>query len=146
MVIFGNEAFQTVAYAENGTHAVTVVGFQHHGADDVVQAGAQSAAGDDGGLGLAGIVVDMFAGTGLFDINGGVFQSLDVFAAVLGVEIEGDGSVVDIGPYGRVIYFGLAHRHDMRIYFVSHLSLQNHRAEKILFLISLVTQKIWGTG
>ena len=50
-----------------------------------------------------------------------IMALLNMCIAVFGVEIEGNGSVVDIGPYGRVIYFGLAHRHDMRIYFVSHL-------------------------
>ena len=120
-MILGNEAFEAVADAENGAHAVAVVGFEHHGTDDVVEPGAESAAGDDGGLGLAGIVIDVFAGTGLFDIDGRIFQTLDVFAAVFGVEVEGHGSVVDIGTYGGVVYLGLSHRHDMRIYFMSHL-------------------------
>ena len=120
-MVLGNESFQTVADAENGTHAVAVVGFQHHGADDVVEAGAEAAAGDDGGLGLAGIEVHVLAGTGLFDVDGGVFQTLDVFAAVFGVEVERHGGIVDVGAYGRVVYFGLAHRHDMRIYFMSHV-------------------------
>ena len=63
----------------------------------------------------------MLARTGLFDIDGGVFQPFDVFSAVFGVKIEGNGGVVDIGAYGRVVDLGLSHSHDMRIYFVSHL-------------------------
>ena len=121
VAVGGDETFEPVTDAQNGRRVVGVVGFKDNGPDHVVEAGAKAAAGDDGGLGLAGIIVDVLAGPRLLDGNGSAFKTLNVFSAVFGVKVEGNGSIVDIRPYGRIVYFGLADRHDVRIYFVTHL-------------------------
>jgi hypothetical protein len=70
------EALEAVADAEDFADAVVVVEFEEGGADDVVEAGAEAAAGDDGRAGLAGIEEDLLAGAGALEegvgIGGGI--------------------------------------------------------------------------
>ena len=59
--VLGDETFQAVGNAHNGRHIVGVVGLHDDGADHVVDAGAQAAAGDDGALGAGRVEIELFA-------------------------------------------------------------------------------------
>jgi len=62
-----NEAAQAVADAQGGGHAVMVMSLHDDGPDDVVDARADAAAGDDGQLGVARIEKKPGPGTGLLE-------------------------------------------------------------------------------
>ena len=55
----GIESFVAVLDAENPPHAVDIMGLHDDGADHVVDAGAESAAGDDGAAGVRGIEINV---------------------------------------------------------------------------------------
>jgi hypothetical protein len=55
VAVAGDEALVAVAKAVGAADAVAVVALHHDAADDVVEAGAKAAAGDDGGGHLCGI-------------------------------------------------------------------------------------------
>ena len=119
VVVFGDEALKAVTDAKDGAHAVTVIGFQDDGADNVVQAGAEAATGNDSGLGLAGVVIDMGAGAGLFEEEGSV-EPLGVFAGVFHIEVEGNRGIGHVGADGGILDLRLAHVHNVGIYSLSH--------------------------
>jgi len=50
--VLGDEPLQTVTDSDDRRHMVVVVGIHDNGADDIVDAWAESAAGDDGALHL----------------------------------------------------------------------------------------------
>ena len=56
-----------IADAQHGRHAVAMVELQEDRTDDVVQAGAKAAAGDNSRLAAARVEEDLFPRTGLFD-------------------------------------------------------------------------------
>ena len=127
MVVLGDEAFQPIAHADDRAYAVAVEGLQHDGADDVVESRAEPAAGDDGRLGLAGVEIYLLTRAGKLQENRIAAHAAHVFAALFNVEIEGDGGIVDIGAYGRVLDLGFPHRFDVSVECVCHKSLRRRK-------------------
>ena len=120
-------------------HQFHLIGLEDDGADNVVQAGAETAAGDDSGLGLAGIIVDMGAGAGLLEEEGSV-ESFGIFARMFHIKIEGNWGIGNVGANGGIIDLRLAHVHDVGIYMLSHgIASKFSETKKIRFLTWLVT-------
>ena len=98
-----DEAAQTVAHPEDVAHPVPVVQLQHDGADDVVQPGAEAAAGDQRALQLARVVEDVFPRARQF-----VGRGVALFgrpAGALHVDVDENAIVVRdergaVGPLG----------------------------------------------
>ena len=70
VAVFGDEPLEAVAHPVDVPHLVEVVELQDDGPDDVVGAGAQAAAGDDGAVHLGGVEVDLGPGAGHFKGEG----------------------------------------------------------------------------
>jgi hypothetical protein len=71
----GVESAVAIAESEYFPDAIAMEEFEVDGADDVVQAGAESAAGDDGGAGGGGLKEEGIDGSGAFE-ESGVFGGL----------------------------------------------------------------------
>ena len=103
------EALVAVADAEDFAHAVVVVQFEEGGADDVVEAGAQAAAGDDGGTGLPRIEKDLLARTGLLEKGVGIDRfargdfDLMADAGLVGNEIADAVAADDVEGQRRIM-------------------------------------------
>ena len=78
---------ESVADPVDAGDPVAVVGLERDGTDDVVESGAEAAAGDDGDVGAVGVEVDLAARPGLFD-EGDLAAGLDEVAKVALSEFE----------------------------------------------------------
>ena len=88
-----DQAGVAVADTIDLVHAIPVVQFHGQGADDIVEAGAEPAAGDNGGAGLGRIKEDRLARAGLFESPFGhlrydVRQHTGADAICIGDEME----------------------------------------------------------
>jgi hypothetical protein len=70
MAVFGDKPLKAVAHPVNVPHPVKMIELQNNGPDNVVGAGTQTAAGDDGAMDLGGIEIDVGPGTGHFQSEG----------------------------------------------------------------------------
>ena len=107
MAAGGNESLQAVADAQHGGCAVAVAGLHDNGADDVVDAGAESSAGDDGAFDLARIVVQPFPRPRSFQEHGGTIRS--IFAAVFLIQKKRTRNVAHVRAGNGRRHTGLAH-------------------------------------
>ena len=106
------EALVAVADAEDFAHAVVVVQFEEGGADDVVEAGAQAAASDDGRAGFPGLEEELLARAGLFEIGVGIDRfaggdfDLVADAGLVGNEIADAVAALDVERQRRIVQAG----------------------------------------
>ncbi len=71
---FGREPRVAIPNAQYGGDAVVIMQLQVERANHIVQAGAESAAGHDGSLGVGRIEVQLFARPGFFEQVGTIFR------------------------------------------------------------------------
>ncbi len=120
----GVEAEVAVADAQHVADAVVLGELEVDRADDVVQPGAESAAGDDGGGGIEGVEVDAFARAGLFKqqvlVRGfGRDVELVANAGRAGDEIAETVAVGTGESQGRGLFVG-PERGDVKIFLRQH--------------------------
>jgi len=109
--IVRDETFKAELDAEDRGHLIFVVCSHDHGTDDVVEARAKSAAGDDGAFGLAGVIVNFISGTGWLEIDVLLAFALASSVYVTAGYIDEDGVVLfyKSAEFDRIFDLGWAY-------------------------------------
>lgn len=95
VLVLGDEPFQAVGDAKDGRHVVGVVALEDDGPYDVVDPGAQAAAGHDGALGPRRVEVEAAAGAGGLEADA---CRLDAQVGEFLVQIDVDAIIVGPRP------------------------------------------------